>query len=72
MTDITPKGKKATSIRLDIDNYNYIKSTGVMNNRSISGQANWMCQVHYQLKEFHPDIYAQICNELDGKFKNRG
>ncbi|MCE2706741.1 MAG: ParD-like family protein [Proteobacteria bacterium] len=57
--------KKTTAIRLDIDLYNYIKNVGLLNNRSISGQANWTIRVTAILQEKYPDLYAEIAQKLN-------
>lgn len=56
--------KKSTAIRFDIENYKLIKETGISNNRTISGQANWMCKVVWQLEKNYPEIYAHIVQRI--------
>ena len=57
--------KKSTTIKLAIENYQYLKEVGKINNRSITGQVNWVCRVASTLQEDHPEIYAQISHKLN-------
>ena len=59
------KQKKSTAIRLDIELYKHLKNTGIANNRSISGQANWTIRVIAILQEQYPHLYAEISQELN-------
>lgn len=59
--------KKSAAIRVDIENYNYIKDSGFVSNRSISGQTNWICRVLYILQTKYPNIYQKISDELTSK-----
>lgn len=52
-------------VRIDAKHYDYLKSSGARNNRGIGGQANFVCEVHYKLKECHPEIYNEICAMLE-------
>lgn len=61
------QNKKSTAIRFDIENYKLIKESGITNNRTISGQANWMCKVIWQLQRSYPDIYTNIIQRLSSK-----
>ena len=56
--------KKSAAIRVDLENYNFIKDSGFVSNRSISGQTNWMCRVIYTLQVRYNDIYQKITDEL--------
>ncbi len=51
-------------VRIDVKHYDYLKSSGVRNNRGIGGQANFVCEVHYKLKKSYPEIYKEILNNL--------
>jgi hypothetical protein len=57
--------KKSTTIRLDIESYHLLKNIGKINNRSISGQANWNTRVAAILQEKYPDLYAEIAQKLN-------
>ena len=59
------KNKKSAVIRLKIESYNYIKETGKISNRNISGQTEWMVRVITMLLELHPDIYTEISKKLN-------
>ncbi len=56
---------KTAAVRLDIKNYRYLKDVGKINNRSISGQANWVCRVVEILQDSYPEIYAEISHKLN-------
>lgn len=57
--------KKKTTIRLNLEQYHYIKSGGKLNNRTISGQANWVCRVIEILQDDYPNVYAEIAHKLN-------
>ena len=57
--------KKSTAIRLGIDLYKSLKNTGIANNRSISGQANWTIRIITILQEEYPQLYAEISQKLN-------
>ncbi len=59
--------KKSTAIRLNIDAYQYLKDVGKLNNRTISGQANWICRVVSLLETMYPNVYTEITQQLTDK-----
>ena len=58
------KQTKSRSIRFDIDNYEYIRSMANASNRSMSGQANWICRLLMRVQKEHPEIFNEISNNL--------
>ena len=58
-------GKKSTTVKLEMNNHSYLKEVGKFNNRTISGQANWVCRVVSMLEDDYPDIYAKISQKLN-------
>lgn len=59
--------EKSKNIRFNIDLYEQIKNEGKANNRSIGGQANWVCKVFITLKSQYPEIFSDIEANLKSK-----
>lgn len=58
------ESKASTTIKLSMTNYKYLCIAGKNNNRTISGQANWICRVVSMLEGDYPDIYVKITQKL--------
>lgn len=56
--------QKTTSIRLKMEHYKFLKESAEKNNRTISGQANWLLEIVWHLEETQPQIFIDIINEL--------
>lgn len=56
--------QKTTSIRLKVEHYRYLKESALKNNRSISGQANWLLEMIWYLEETKNEVFMDILNEL--------
>ena len=56
--------QKTTSIRLKMEHYHYLKDSAAKNNRTISGQANWLLEIVWHLEETQNQIFIDIVNEL--------
>ena len=56
--------QKNTSIRLKMEHYKFLKETAEKNNRTISGQANWLLEIVWHLEETNSKVFNEIVCEL--------
>ena len=56
--------QKNTSIRLKMEHYRYLKDSAEKENRTISGQANYLLEIVWHLEETQNDMFLRMVNEL--------
>ena len=56
--------QKTTSIRLKMEHYRFLKESSEKNNRTISGQANWLFEIVWHLEETRNQVFNEIVSEL--------